>query len=205
MSEDRYPPWRRTPQVCSELTIQITGLYRFKRGESTTLIVCKCSLGSAKSFTLCIPPEKLPLPISILFVSLRGQVPPRGSLYASLRRGLGYHGGGVLSGKRAPGLKGHRTGTNNHVTLVCTKIQRSSHRPSARESINDQLFWVRSRPSADYYNSPPGELPLWGSEKTKISHRLLLQKATAAKTQTRPRSGGWLPFHTPSIQRRQRA
>ena len=125
MSEDRYPPWRRTPQVCSELTIQITGLYRFKRGESTTLIVCKCSLGSAKSFTLCIPPEKLPLPISILFVSLRGQVPPRGSLYASLRRGLGYHGGGVLSGKRAPGLKGHRTGTNNHVTLVCTKIQRT--------------------------------------------------------------------------------
>ena len=125
MSEDRYPPWRRTPQVCSELTIQITGLYRFKRGESTTLIVCKCSLGSAKSFTLCIPPEKLPLPISILFVSLRGQVPPRGSFYASLRRGLGHDGGGVLPGKRASGLKGHRTGTNNHVTLVCTKIQRS--------------------------------------------------------------------------------
>ena len=126
MSEDRYPPWRRTPQVCSELTIQITGLYRFKRGESTTLIVCKCSLGSAKSFTLCIPPEKLPLPISILFVSLRGQVPPRGSFcVASLRRGLGHHGGGVLPGKRASGLKGHRTGTNNHVTLVCTKIQRS--------------------------------------------------------------------------------
>ena len=139
MSEDRYPPWRRTPQVCSELTIQITGLYRFKRGESTTLIVCKCSLGSAKSFTLCIPPEKLPLPISILLVSLRGQVPPRGSLLriASVRRGLGHDGGGVLSGKRAPGLKGHRTGTNNHVTLVCTKIQRTWTRNTVAASSSE--------------------------------------------------------------------
>ena len=37
------------------------------------------------------------------------------------------------------------------------------------------------RPSADYYNSPPGELPLWGREKTKKSHRFLLQKAATAK------------------------
>ena len=44
---------------------------------------------------------------------------------------------------------------------------------------NGSRHWVR--PSADYYNSPPGELPLWGSEKTKKSHRLLLQKARRPK------------------------
>jgi hypothetical protein len=43
------------------------------------------------------------------------------------------------------------------------------------------LTQPRYRPSADYYNSPPGELPLWGSEKTKKSHRLLLQKARRPK------------------------
>ena len=61
-----------------------------------------------------------------------------------------------------------------------SSVDRAVNRPSARESINDQIFWV-SRPSADYYNSPPGELPLWGSEKTKKSHRLLLQKARRPK------------------------
>ena len=140
MSEDRYPPWRRTPQVCSELTIQITGLYRFKRGESTTLIVCKCSLGSAKSFTLCIPPAKLPLPISILFVSLRGQVPPGlpSSLFAVERA---WPCGVVFPERRAPGVKGHRTGTNNHVTLVCTKIQRSWTRNTvAASSASSSIF-----------------------------------------------------------------
>ena len=157
MSEDRYPPWRRTPQVCSELTIQITGLYRFKRGESTTLIVCKCSLGSAKSFTLCIPPEKLPLPISILFVSLRGQVPPRGSFYPSIRRGLGDDGV-VIPGKRAPGLKGHRTGTNNHVTLVCTKIQRSWTRNTVAASSSEvEQRYSRGPTLTSRSSSAPGK------------------------------------------------
>ena len=63
--------------------------------------------------------------------------PPGVPFYASVRRGLGHDGGGGLSGKRAPGLKGHRTGTNNHVTLVCTKIQRSWTRNTVAASSSE--------------------------------------------------------------------
>ena len=84
--------------------------------------------------------------------------PPGVPFYASVRRGLGHDGGGVLSGKRAPGLKGHRTGTNNHVTLVCTKIQRSWTRNTVAASSSEvEQRYSRGPTLTSRSSSAPGK------------------------------------------------
>ena len=73
----------------------------------------------------------------------------------------------IIASCRIPGLGVHRS-----VTIPSAE--------ALQRDIRGKPGCV-GRPSADYYNSPPGELPLWGSEKTKKSHRLLLQKARRPK------------------------
>ena len=78
------------------------------------------------------------------------------SFALQVRRGLGH--GGVLPGKRAPGLKGHRTGTNNHVTLVCTKIQRTWTRNTVAASSSEvEQRYSRGPTLTSRSSSAPGK------------------------------------------------
>ena len=83
--------------------------------------------------------------------------PPGVPFYPSIRRGLGDDGV-VLPGKRAPVLKGHRTGTNNHVTLVCTKIQRSWTRNTVAASSSEvEQRYSRGPTLTSRSSSAPGK------------------------------------------------